>query len=286
MLWVPMLMQVLEGAPGLREVQAWRRHQDETMRGERSPFAAERVVALAQGRTTLGSGAEAALRLPGAGLPALAGEVVLGEGGAFLVARDPGPEAPRLLVNGTFMAERALASTDLISFGPYRLQLRRPGGAFALRVANLKAEAMRRYRGLNYFPFDGRFRVAATFTPSPGAREVTVESTQGGPQKLPHAGRLDFKLLGQDCTLDAFLDRDEPDVLFVIFRDGTSGRETYGVGRYVYVARSADGTAVLDFNKAFNPLCAYGPLFFCPIPPKQNHLPLRIPAGEKTYAAH
>ena len=81
----------------------------------------------------------------------------------------------------------------------------------------------------------------------------------------------------------AFIDDDEPEVLFIIFRDATSGKETYGVGRYVYVARTPDGKTILDFNKAFNPLCAYGPLFFCPIPPKQNHLPVPIPAGEKPY---
>ncbi len=284
MLLVPVLMSVGVQAP--QDVQAWRKHKDEKMRGEKSPFAAERVVTLEKDTTTLGSGADASIRLPGVGIPSIAGEVVIRGGKAFLVSQDLGPEGPKLLVNGAFEKEHALMSTDLISLGPYRLQVRRPDGAFALRVANLKGEAMRRYRGLKYFPFDRRFRVPTKFTPAAGTREVTVESTQGGPQSLPYAGRLSFDLLGKSYCLDAFVDSDEPESLFVIFRDGTSGKETYGVGRYVYVARSVDGATVLDFNKAFNPLCAYGPLFFCPIPPKENYLPVRVLAGEKTYAAH
>ena len=286
MLLVPVMVLMSKEVQGPQELQAWRKHQDEKMRGERSPFAAERVVTLENETNTLGSGPDASVRLPGVGIPAIAGEVVIREGKALLVSRNPGSEDSKLLVNGRFEKEHILEATDLVSLGPYRLQLRRPDGAFAIRVANLKGEAMRRYRGLKYFPFDGRFRVPAQFTPASGAREVTVESTHGGPQKLPYAGKLGFQLLGKSYSLDAFVDSDEPDSLFIIFRDETSGKETYGVGRYVYVARSAKGGTVLDFNKAFNPLCAYGELFFCPIPPPQNFLPLRVTVGEKPYAAH
>ncbi|HJW09257.1 MAG TPA: DUF1684 domain-containing protein, partial [Holophagaceae bacterium] len=258
-----------------QDVLAWRERQDRKMRGEHSPFAADHVEILGRERNTIGSAADAAVRLPDAGIPAIAGEVVLRNGEAVLVAA-----SPELKVNGKFEKERVLAAEDWISLGQYRLQLRRPDGKAALRVSNLKGQAMLGYRGLKYFDIDERYRVPARFTESLGQQEVTVDSSKGGPQRLPYAGKLSFELLGKPYTLDAFIDGDEPEALFVIFRDATSGRESYGVGRYIYVECTATGQTILDFNKAFNPLCAYGPLFFCPIPPKQNDLPVRIPVGE------
>ena len=280
MLLMPLLL-MLAGSNGQQDVMAWRDRQEKKMRGDKSPFAVERVETLEKDRNTLGSAADAAVKLPGDGIPAVAGEVVIRNSKAVLVS-----QSPQMLVNGKFEKEHILEGTDWVAVGQYRLQLRRPNGKFAIRVSNLKGQAMLQYHGLKYYAFDERYRVPAQFTPDSGKHDFTVESTQGGPQRLPYAGKMSFELFGKPYTLDAFIDGDEPDALFVIFRDASSGKETYGVGRYIYVARSADGKTTLDFNKAFNPLCAYGPLFFCPIPPKQNHLPVAIPVGEKTYEAH
>jgi uncharacterized protein (DUF1684 family) len=266
---------------GAADVKAWRAHQEQKMRGDKSPFAVERVEILEHEHNTLGSAANAAVKLPGDGIPAVAGEVVIRGTNAVLI-----PASPQLTVNGKVEKEHTLIGTDWVALGSYRLQIRRPDGKIALRISNLKGQAMMSYHGLKYFDFDEHYRVPAQFTPDTGHHEITVESSQGGPQQLPYAGKLTFQLSGQSYTLDAFIDDDEPDVLFVIFRDATSGKETYGVGRYVYVARSPNGKTILDFNKAFNPLCAYGSLFFCPIPPKQNRLPVPIPAGEKPYGPH
>jgi uncharacterized protein (DUF1684 family) len=236
------------------------------------------VQVLDQARSSLGSAGDASVKLEGEGIPAHAGEVILREGAAVLVS-----EHPDLRVNGKFEKEHVLTAEDWVSLGSYRLQLRRPDGKAALRISNLKGQAMLAYQGLKYFDIDTRYRVAADFTPAEGGQSFTVDSSRGGPQRLPYAGKLRFELLGKPYVLDAFVDLDEPEALFIIFRDATSGRESYGVGRYIYVDRTPTGRTILDFNKAFNPLCAYGPLFFCPVPPKQNTLPVRIPVGEKPY---
>lgn len=281
MLLIPLLM-ALSGAD---DVKAWREHQDKKMRGDKSPFSVERVEALEKDRTTLGRAADAGIKLPGKDIPAVAGEVVIRGDKAVLLS-----QSPQLLVNGKFEKEHVLEGTDWVALGQYRLQLRHPNGNLSIRVSNLKGEAMLRYHGLKYYDVDERYRVEARFTPAKGKSDVTVESSQGGPQQLPYAGKISFELLGKPYTLDAFVDGDEPDALFVIFRDATSGKETYGAGRYIYVSpgvnQGVNSKTTLDFNKAFNPLCAYGPLFFCPLPPKQNHLPVAIPVGEKPYEAH
>lgn len=277
----------------MREIMAWRAQQDREMRGEKSPFAVESVQPLRRERNTIGEAPEADIRLAGPGVPAIAAVALVRGQECILQAQGrPGglryEKSPAVRVNGRPVTEHALKFSDRVAIGPYRLQFRRPDGKPALRISNLRSTAMRAYTGLKYFPVDLKYRVPATFFPTAGAARMTVEATQGGPQELPLAGKLTFELEGRPFQLDAFVDADEPDSLFVIFKDATSVRETYPVGRYVYVPKPRPGESrvVLDFNKAFNPLCAYGPWFFCPIPPKQNHLPLAIPVGEKNYAAH
>ena len=83
--------------------------------------------------------------------------------------------------------------------------------------------------------------------------------------------------------LDGVLEEPDAEELFFIFRDQTSGKETYGAGRFLYADLPKGGKVVLDFNKAYNPPCAFTPYATCPLPPPQNRLPVRIEAGEKAY---
>ena len=103
--------------------------------------------------------------------------------------------------------------------------------------------------------------------------------------KQRSVGTLIFSWRGKTYTLDA-LDEGNNE-FFIIFGDETNARETYGAGRYLYVPVPEDGDKVIiDFNKAFNPPCAFTEFATCPLPPKQNKLPFSIPAGEKNYGAH
>ena len=95
-----------------------------------------------------------------------------------------------------------------------------------------------------------------------------------------------FRIDGQEYRLDA-VDEQGEDEMFLIFGDRTNGAETYGAGRFLYAPRPGkDGRTVVDFNKAYNPPCAFTPFATCPLPPPQNRLPIPIPAGEKSYGKH
>ena len=99
-------------------------------------------------------------------------------------------------------------------------------------------------------------------------------------------GALVFTIGGRDYRLDAVEENGEED-LFVIFADQTNGKKTYGAGRFLYAARpGADGTTIVDFNKAYNPPCAFTPFATCPLPPPQNRLSIPVEAGEKRYGHH
>ncbi len=100
---------------------------------------------------------------------------------------------------------------------------------------------------------------------------------------MPCPGRAEFMLEGRLLHLDGALEEPDAAELFFIFRDATTGKETYGAGRFLYAELPKDGRIVLDFNKAYNPPCAFTPYATCPLPPPQNRLGVPIEAGEKTY---
>lgn len=148
-------------------------------------------------------------------------------------------------------------------------------------------EEKENFAGLNYYPVDLTFRVVARLVPDANAGIFRVQTTTGEHKEYTRAGRLEFELHGQRLSLTAFLPPAEEAMhggrLFVPFRDKTSGKETYGAGRYLDLNKKASNDYVLDFNRAYNPFCAYSPYYSCPLPPGENNMPLEISAGEKLF---
>ena len=146
-----------------------------------------------------------------------------------------------------------------------------------------------RFAGLAYYPPAPAFRVTAEVVPFTQPEIVQLATSTGEIRPQVRAAELRFRLGGRDLHLAGFADplQHHAHELFVPFRDATSGRETYGAGRYleVEVTQQTDGTytATLDFNLAYNPYCAYSPNYSCPIPPRENTLPVAITAGERSY---
>lgn len=143
------------------------------------------------------------------------------------------------------------------------------------------------FTGLQYYPIDLAYRVMAKLVPETHPGIFRVQTTTGGHKEYTRVGRLEFDLDGQRLSLTAFMPpADEPlhgNRLFVPFRDKTSGKETYGAGRYIDLNKKATDEYVLDFNRAYNPYCAYSPYYSCPLPPGENNLPVEVKAGEKLY---
>ncbi len=143
-----------------------------------------------------------------------------------------------------------------------------------------------RFRGLKYFVPTDSFRVTARYTALSTLQPILMPLThRDAPEPYVRVGRLQFTINGKSCTLTALRRPAEPAdaPLFIPFTDATTGRATYGGGRYLNLAPPAvDATSVtLDFNLAYTPTCAYVPDFECPVPPKENALPVAIRAGER-----
>ena len=142
------------------------------------------------------------------------------------------------------------------------------------------------FDSLNYFEVNPYYRVQADFERLNTNEVIEVPTTQDGEQqRYIRFGKATFRLGGKEhevILLKPFDQVNSP-ILYLFFKDETSGSQTYGGGRYVDV-KPGKTTCMIDFNMAYNPYCAYNSYYICPIPPKENFIGIEILAGEKTYA--
>ena len=139
------------------------------------------------------------------------------------------------------------------------------------------------FPGLRYFDVSARFRVPAALAPSETSSQIIeMDTTAGNRDRFRVIGKLEFTLDGTKHSLTAFVAESATDArkLFVPFGDATNRRETYGGGRYLELFRSSTGLYDLDFNRAYNPFCVYDVRYECPLPPRENRLPIEVRAGE------
>ncbi len=147
-------------------------------------------------------------------------------------------------------------------------------------------------RYLRFFKPDEDYRVTATFTHTPDEEPFDMVTSSGKMKKYVKYGELSFEIKGEAHTLEVYQSirlRAMPqykDYLFIPFKDTTNGTTTYGAGRYldIEIPDIQNGKLVLDFNKTYNPYCAFSDGYNCPRPPAANHLKIAIEAGEKNYA--
>ena len=153
---------------------------------------------------------------------------------------------------------------------------------FRSEASPLSPPAREGFGGLPYFPYDSVFAVPAALVPSLEQDTVAFPTTSGDLRPMVTAGHLVFEAGGVQRRLEAFQSVGEgPGRLFVPFRDATSGRETYGGGRYLDLDVAASGRYALDFNRAYHPYCVYDASWVCPFPPPENTLELPVTAGER-----
>ncbi|HET8796298.1 MAG TPA: DUF1684 domain-containing protein [Thermoanaerobaculia bacterium] len=172
----------------------------------------------------------------------------------------------------------------IVQMGSVRFNVIERGPKFALRVKDANAGTRIHFQGLEYYPIDPKWRVEARFEPYAPVKKIPITDVTGTTSESISPGALVFTLDGQEYRLDPVLEEGS-DELFIIFRDATSRDTTYPAGRYLYAKKpGADGKVIVDFNRAYNPPCAFTPFATCPLPPLQNRIPIRVEAGEKKYA--
>jgi len=190
--------------------------------------------------------------------------------------------------DGWKSTREATVDPSSIKVGRFLIRLshqRFPG----LIVFDPQSPRYRQYKGLRYFPPDLAYRFEVPLTPNPKPETMIILSTRGNQRRAERVGWFEFAVKGTPVKLEA-VRLLEPGVgendLGIFFRDATSGKESYELGRYVDVKKLPNGRFLLDFNFTYNPACAYSDHYNCPIPPKANVLPVAIRAGEMDSHYH
>jgi len=184
-------------------------------------------------------------------------------------------------VTSLVMRSDADKDPDELVIGSLGIELIVRGGDLAIRVRDAKNPLRIQFPGLSVYPIDPSWRIVARLEPFTNEKEVILEDGDGKPQPYLSPGAALFEKDGKTCRLEPVYESDRKR-LFVLFSDPTNHDETYGAGRFLYAPLPIDGRVLLDFNKAFNPPCAFTPYSTCPLPSPENRLPLRVEAGEKT----
>jgi len=238
---------------------------------------------LTPGLNRMGAGEGNVVSLPEGKFPSALGEFQWSGNQVMFDAMVDGVKVDGMAVAGkvlVFDADKAIA--PVMAFESLRGQLIKRGDRVGVRLRDLESEAVRSFKRVDRFPREISWRKVGHFSPYEPNKIIPLANVLGQTNPTPAIGTVSFEVDGKRLQLDAF---EEGEELFLIFADESSGRSTYGGGRYLYAERpDPEGRVVLDFNKAINPPCVFTNFATCPLPPKQNILELVIEAGEKaTY---
>lgn len=181
------------------------------------------------------------------------------------------------------LQDDAAGAPTVLNCGSLSFYLIERSGRLGIRVKDSQAESHLHFRGLEYFPIDPEWRLAASVAPYSPVKKIPLINVLGMEEEMLSPGALLFEVGGKPYRLDAVLEAGERD-WFVMFADQTNGRQTYGAGRFLYVAPPVEGKTIIDFNKSYSPPCSFSAFATCPLPPPQNRLPISVTAGELKYA--
>jgi uncharacterized protein (DUF1684 family) len=172
--------------------------------------------------------------------------------------------------------------TELVA-GSLHFMLIDRAGHLGIRVRDSVSPNRLQFKGLQYFPFRDDWHIQARFEPYVPAHRIPIVNILGMTEEMSSPGAIVFEHEGRSWRVDAILEAPGDRDLFVMFSDATSGKQTYGAGRFLYVGLPNAGRIEVDFNEAFNPPCAFTDFATCPLPPPQNRLALAVDAGELKY---
>jgi uncharacterized protein (DUF1684 family) len=269
-----------------KEIEQWQSERLASLTKEDGWLSLIGLYWLNEGENRFGSATTNPIRLSNNRAPLLAGTLWLENGHVRMTAHS----TVEITLEGSpvkaidLKDDTEAGGPTVFKFGTVLMNVIKRGDRVGVRVKDTDSRTRREFTGLQYYPIDPKWRIEARFEPYQPAKMVPITNVLGMTDDETSPGALAFEVGGKTYRIDPILEKGETD-LFVMVADETTGRETYGAGRYLYVSPpDASGKVVIDFNKAYSPPCAFTNYATCPLPPRQNHLPFRIDAGEKKYA--
>ena len=265
-------------------INEWHKEREASLKSEEGWLALAGLFWLEEGGNSFGSAEGNDIVFPEGKIAAKAGTFILADDEVKLEVND----TTTILVNDAKVKQAVvyapgMAHAPLMKHGSLSWFVIKRGEKYGIRLRDTQSKARQNFKGITRYPVTENWKLEAVLEPTPFPKQIAITNVLGQTSQENSPGTLVFKVDGQEHRLDAL---EEGDKLFIIFADKTNGTETYGAGRYLYAGKpDADGKTILDFNKATNPPCAFVPYATCPLPPKQNFLSIKVPAGEKAYRA-
>jgi uncharacterized protein (DUF1684 family) len=281
--WAFLSLMVFAADSYTEAIADWRAQREMNLKKPDGWLTVAGLFWLKEGENRIGTQPNDEISLPAGRAPERVGIIDFHDGkSTFRAAREP------VRINGQAVATAELKADaggkpDVIQVGDFSMFVIKRGDKYGVRLRDLNSKMRQEFTGLHWYPVREDHRVVAKFTSYEPARQIAVPNILGQTEMEPSPGYATFQLKGQTIRLDPVLEGDQ---LFFIFRDQTSGKTTYGAGRFLYSELPKDGKVVLDFNKAYNPPCAFTPYATCPLPPKQNRMAIQVEAGELDYGNH
>jgi len=263
------------------EIERGRRAREARLKADDGWLTVAGLFWLKHGDNTVGADPASDIVLPKGSAPAKVGEFDFHDG----IASFQAAAGASVYIDGRPSTSGVLkpdssGSPDVLTVNDLTLFVIERGGRYAIRLRDKNSELRKTFKGLTYYPVREDYRVRGTFVPYSPPRTIPIPNILGQVEQTPSPGYVVFTLKGRECRLDPIT---EGDSLFFIFKDRTSGKETYPPGRFLNTEMPRNGEVILDFNKAYNPPCAFTPYATCPLPPEENELPIAIKAGELRY---
>ncbi len=262
------------------QVEAYRQRREGEIIGPTGWAALVGLHWLAPGAQSVGAAVGNDVRLTGPSAPASLGILTVAGETATIKASDGIQLRQGDQVAAAVELRAPNTSKGPVVVGDMTLTVIRRGDRLALRVWDARAPSLLSLASLQWLPVDAAWRVQGRFEAHPPGRTMKILNVLDELVDMPNPGVVVFSVDGREYRLEALLESADAKELFFLFRDGTSGKTTYGAGRYLYAPLPKDGRVILDFNQAKNPPCTFTDFATCPLPPKGNILSLAVNAGE------
>lgn len=265
-----------------QQLEKWRAEKEAELKSDDGWLTVAGLFWLKEGVNRFGTDASNEIVLPEGSAPGKAGEFEFHSGKTTLrVENGVAATSNGKPVTTIELKTDEKQKPNIINIGSLSLYVVKRGERYGVRVKDKNSKQRREFTGMKWFDIRESYRITATFVRYDKPKEIEIPNILGDINKMPSPGYVLFKLGGKQYRLDPIIE--DKDNLFFIFSDSTSGKATYGAGRFLYADLPKGKTVVLDFNKAENPPCAFTQFATCPLPPRQNRLRVAIEAGELNY---
>jgi len=266
------------------QINEWHQGRVERLTSESGWMSLAGLFWLNEGENTFGADSSNDIIFPAGKAPDYMGSFILRDG---IIRAKVRPKVDVLLdgkpVNDVVLESDAGGNPTVLRHGTLSWYVIQRSNDLAIRLKDSANPAIKTFHGIERYPVESSWRLEAKFEAYKPQKSISVPTVLGTMEDEPSAGALVFKIRKETFRLDV-VGKLEDEQFFIIFGDETNKDETYESGRYVYVDNpGSGGKTILDFNKAYNPPCAFTEFATCPFPPEQNILPLRITAGERRY---